>query len=512
MAGRLDFEFRFARPQTLQSRRRDADTPMRILLMGDFRGRRSLGTENAADLGSRRTVSVDIDSFEQRLSQFAPRLRLPASTPGASASEIAFDRLEDFHPDRLYQRLDLFRSLRDTRARLQAPATFAQAAAELRGESAAPPQPAPGSKQSGSGEDDAAMLERLLGRSAGGPDAPAAKGSAGHVDIAELVRRIVAPHIVPAAPALQDQYLNWVDAATSEQLRAVLHEPAFQALEALWRSVRWLVGSLELGPSLQLHLLDVTQAELAAHLQAAREDLSSCALYRMLVEDAGGTPGTAPWSLLVGDYTFGSTEDDLELLAALGALGSQAGSPFLAAADASLLGCASLVSAPDPRDWHIADAEPEHRFQALRASGVAPWIGLALPRILLRLPYGKNTDRVEPLDFEELAPQRSHEHYLWGNPALACALLIGQAFLAQGWDMEPGDALDLEDLPAHVFEQDGERHLQPCAEVLLTERAGEAILRRGLMPLLSYKNRNAARLMRFQSIADPCAALSGPWG
>jgi predicted component of type VI protein secretion system len=170
-----------------------------------------------------------------------------------------------------------------------------------------------------------------------------------------------------------------------------------------------------------------------------------------------------------------------------------------------------LVDTPDPREWQAIDAEVARGFEALRRSAVASWIGLALPRILLRLPYGKTTDPVEQLDFEELHPARRHEAYLWGNPAIACALLIGQSFLARGWDMEPGDEQDLVDLPAHVFEQAGERHLQPCAEVLLSERAGEAILSRGLMPLLSYKNRNAVRLMRFQSIADPSRPLSGPW-
>jgi type VI secretion system protein ImpC len=261
-----------------------------------------------------------------------------------------------------------------------------------------------------------------------------------------------------------------------------------------------------------LHLLDVTKAELMACVQAARGNLESTALYRLLVERAGGTLGGEPWSLLMGDYTFGAAGEELELLAALGALGSQAGAPFLAAASPSLLGCASLVDTPDPHDWRSLDGEALRGFGALRRSAAAPWIGLALPRILLRLPYGKSTDPVEQLEFEELPPARNHEAYLWGNPALACAQLIGQSFLARGWDMEPGDAQDLDDLPAHVFQQDGERHLQPCAEVLLTERAGEAILSHGLMALLSYKNRNAVRLMRFQSIAQPSSPLAGPWG
>lgn len=77
--------------------------------------------------------------------------------------------------------------------------------------------------------------------------------------------------------------------------------------------------------------------------------------------------------------------------------------------------------------------------------------------------------------------------------------------------MEPGDVLDLSELPAHVYEEAGERRTKPCAEVLLGERASDAILKASLMPLMSYRGRNQARLARFQSIADPPAALSGPW-
>jgi type VI secretion system protein ImpC len=136
---------------------------------------------------------------------------------------------------------------------------------------------------------------------------------------------------------------------------------------------------------------------------------------------------------------------------------------------------------------------------------------LALPRILLRLPYGKRSDALEQFPFEELTAARDHEAYLWGNPAMACALLIGRTFLERGWDMEPGDERDVGDLPAHVYEHDGEKRLQACAEAYLSERAGEAMLARGLLPFLSLKNQNAARLMRFQSLADPAQALAGPW-
>jgi type VI secretion system ImpC/EvpB family protein len=195
----------------------------------------------------------------------------------------------------------------------------------------------------------------------------------------------------------------------------------------------------------------------------------------------------------------------------LGAIASQAGAPLLAAAESSLLGCDSLRATPDPRDWQLPEDDDGRDWQSLRASPIAPWIGLALPRVLLRLPYGAKTDPLDALRFEELGLDAEHESYLWGNPALACALLIGQSFLDAGWDMQLGDRLELGDLPAHIVERDGEKRMQACAELYLSERAGEAMLERGLMPLMSYRNRNAVRVLRMQSLSQPLQALAGCW-
>jgi type VI secretion system protein ImpC len=184
---------------------------------------------------------------------------------------------------------------------------------------------------------------------------------------------------------------------------------------------------------------------------------------------------------------------------------------LLAAAHPSLLGCDSLATTPDPAAWAPLEPQAETSWRALRGSPPASWIGLALPRILMRIPYGKQTDPVERFAFEELTPDRPHESYLWGNPAIACAMLIGASYLEKGPDMEPGDLLDIEDLPANSWREGDVSRMKPCAETLLGERATHAILTRGLIPLLSHGNSNRARVARFQSIADPPAPLSGPW-
>lgn len=520
MAGRLQFDFTFSNSQQDPPARQTSNRAMRILLMGDFSGRGNRGLHDSGDkLAEHTIVNVDIDNFNDRLARFAPQLHLPIGDQPESGMSIQFAQLDDFHPDELYQNLILFQELKDLRNRLMDPETFPQAASELRHEALAPEQPAKpiseatSDAKSASVEDDSSTFARLLE----GQISENVKTST-HLPhnmpeslIQQYARDIVRPYTIPKADPFQPQYVAAVDEAISEQMRSVLHHPDFQSLEALWRSVYRLITSIETDQDLKLYLLDITKDELAEDISATQGHLEESELYRMLVEKSAGTLGGDPWSLLVGDYTFTSEADNLTLLASLGAIGSQAGSPFLAAADASLLGCRSVVETPDPRDWKLKDAETEQAWQKLRNSSVAPWIGLAHPRILLRMPYGKDSDPLDYFEFEELRHQREHKSYLWGNPAFACVMLIAMAFQIKGWSMEPGDYLDVENLPAHIFEEDGESQMMACAEEFLTERAASAMLERGLMPMMSYRNRDAARLMRFQSIAEPLKALAGPW-
>ena len=87
-----------------------------------------------------------------------------------------------------------------------------------------------------------------------------------------------------------------------------------------------------------------------------------------------------------------------------------------------------------------------------------------------------------------------------------------EAFCRHGWELRPGAPREVDGLPLHVYWEGGESRTKPCAEVLLDDRAAEAILGRGLMPLLSVRDRDAVRLARFQSVAAPSTPLAGRWG
>jgi predicted component of type VI protein secretion system len=91
-------------------------------------------------------------------------------------------------------------------------------------------------------------------------------------------------------------------------------------------------------------------------------------------------------------------------------------------------------------------------------------------------------------------------------------LLLGEAYSRRGWTMRPGMVQDIENLPMHVYEADGDQEMKPCAEALLTRRAIERIAERGLMPLLSVQGRDSAQLGTFRSLAAQGGSLAGRWG
>ena len=458
---------------------RPANT-LRIALLGDFSGRR-----DSAKRSSRGAVRVDRDSVDDALAHFHPRLRWTPQTGGV-AVDVDFTSLDDFHPDRLYERLAPFR-IPSERA---APAI----AGSLMEPTRSSPLVSPSS-----------VLDAILG------DAPAPPGGeavasapqptgAHDRSLADFVRRAVSRHGMDARPAAGASS-GAIDAA-GEEMRALLRHRDFQDLESLWRGVSFLVRRLETDEHIQIYLIDLPLAELETELA---DDVTRGGLYRQLVDEAAGIPGGTPWSLLIGCFTFGERSADFAVLRRVSQVARAAGAAFLAAAHSLLAGSSSFGDNPDPDDW--AEAEPEE-WREVRRSPDAACIGLVLPRFLLRLPYGERTDACEVLRFEEVPGDRlaDHESYLWGNGALMAGLLIGEAFGREAESVEPPRVVG--SLPLHVIRRAGEVIAKPCTEVALTQRDAARLLDRGLMPLLWVKESDAAVLPRLQSIASPLSALS----
>ena len=514
--GELDFKIVASMDET--QRKPEPQTPFRICILGDFSGRANHGiSEPDSALAKHRPIEVDRDNIEAVMEKLGVKVRIPLAGTSQPPASIQFTGLDDFHPEQLYARLDVFKALRDTRKNLSNPSTFESARKKVKGWSEAiempepsesvlehsTPPPTPPEAPTGS------ILDQIVDQSEG--PLPETGTVAAPSDWDEFLQKIVGPHLVPGEDPDQEALVAALDTSISSRMKAILHHSHFQALEGAWRALRFLVYRAETDERLKVYLLDISKEELAADLQVS-DDLQSTGIYRLFVDQAKGMPGGEPWALLAGIFTFEKTRRDIETLGRMARIAAIAGAPFISAAHARFLGCESLPDTPNPDVWTApAGKEDDQTWEALRGLPEAPYLGLALPRFLLRLPYGADTDPVDYFDFEEIAGTPMHKNYLWGNPAIACALLLAHAFSQNGWDLRPGVIQDIEGLPLHIYKEFGETTIKPCAEVVLTEKAMERILGLGLMPLLSFKSQDKIRLARFQSVSDPARNLAGPW-
>lgn len=476
-------------------------TPFRVLVLGDFSG--------GAGSGDRlRAHPVDRDSFDDLLARLAPTVTVPQVGEAGAPVTLRFASLDDFHPDAIYARAPVFERLRTLRRRLLKPDSFAEAAREMGAVGEAPPPP----EQAAADAPSVPLPDDLLGAALAETQAHPEHFAAAEGDrlADDLIRQAVAPHVIPAPDPRTDDLVAAVDAATAGTMRALLHHPAVQALEAAWRGLHFLVRRLETGSRLRVHAADLPVAALRADL--ARERLEEGALHRLLVEETVRTPGAEPWAVVVGLYTFDATADDAARLARLGALARVAGAPVLAAAHPRLAGCASFGATPDPDDWACTPGpEAADAWVRLRRTDAAGHLALVAPRFLLRLPYGRGTAPVEAFAFEEAPPEAGHEALLWGNGALAAACLLAEAFTRDGWGLDPRLGGEVGGLPLHAtVDADGEAVARPCAEIVLTERGGARMAEAGITPLWSVRDTDRVRM------GGPAALdgspLKGAWG
>ena len=503
-----DSDFNLVASMEETDERLATDDAFRILLLGNWSGQSATSPKSLSEENSRRPVFIDRDNFDEVMRRMNLRLELGGEI------NLEFAELDDFHPDRIFERVPAFERLRELRRRLSNERTYAEAAAEVRAwmgssvsepektESDQTPPPSP--------EDGASLLSQLIGETPEERPTTARRSVSGLEDVDALVREVARPYIVEREDPQQQELIASVDRASAGLMRTVLREERVRALESAWRALYFLVTRLETSNELKLYLLDLSKDELSDNL--AREDLSQSSLYKLLVEEAVETPGGELWSLIAGNYTFDVTRDDAEMLASIAQIAQAAQAPLVAAASPRLLGCESLAATPNPEDWKATiDDEARKVWSVLRMLPEAKYIGLALPRFLLRLPYGKRTEPIEAFDFEEIGESQTHEAFLWGNPAFAVVYLIGQTFSERGWDFSSGTIQDIDGLPLYVTEEAGDAVTLPCAEALLTVGAAEKILSAGLMPLLSFRDQDRVRLARLQSIARPFALLAGRW-
>jgi type VI secretion system protein ImpC len=337
---------------------------------------------------------------------------------------------------------------------------------------------------------------------------PAAKERGKNL-VKEFVRQVLegAMTISKDAEMMINARIAQIDHLVSIQLNEVLHHPSFQKLEASWRGLKYMMDQSETSDKLKIRVLNVTKRELLRDLQRAPE-FDQSALFKKIYEEEYGVFGGAPFSAMVGDYEFGRGPEDIELLEKVSQVAASAHAPFLTAASPDMINLESFTQIDAPRDMaKIFDSSEYAKWKSFRQSEDARYVGLCLPHVLSRLPYGKDGAQVDAFNYEEGVDGTDHSKYLWGNAAYALGARLTQAFALYGWcaairGVEGGGLV--EGMPTHNFTTDsGDVALKCPTEAPITDRREKELADLGFVPLVHCKGTDYAAFFSVQSAQKP---------
>jgi type VI secretion system protein ImpC len=306
-----------------------------------------------------------------------------------------------------------------------------------------------------------------------------------------------------------EEIITRLDQKLTAQVNEILHAPEFQQIEGAWRGLHHLVFNSETDAQLKIQVFNVSKNELYRNLRlypGARWDQSP--LFKKVYEQEFGQLGGEPYGCIVADYHFSHLPTDVQLLRDLSKIAASAHCPMFAGAEPALLGMDAWTELMNPRDLSKVFDTPEYAaWKGLRDQDDSIYVGLCMPRVLSRLPYGAKSEPVEEFAFEEDTDGHKGEKYAWMNAAYAMAVNVNRAFKEYGWCtrirgvQSGGEVLNL---PTHTFPtDDGGVDLKCPTEIAITDRREHELARSGLIPIIHRKNTDKAAFIGAQSIYRP---------
>ena len=306
-----------------------------------------------------------------------------------------------------------------------------------------------------------------------------------------------------------EEMIARLDQKLTAQMNEVLHAPEFQQIESAWRGLRHLVYNSETDANLKIRVMNVSKMELYRNLRLypdAKWDQSP--LFKQLYEYEFGQLGGEPYGALICDYYFSHLPTDIQLMRDLSKIAGAAHAPTFAAAHPNLLGMDKWNELSNPRDLSKVFDTPEYAaWKGLRDQDDSRYLGLCMPRVLARVPYGAKSEPVDEFAFEEDTDAHTGDKYAWMNAAYAMGVNINRAFKEFGWctrirGVQSGG--EVINLPTHTFPtDDGGVDLKCPTEIAISDRREHELAKSGLIPIIHRKNTDKAAFIGAQSVYKP---------
>ncbi len=307
--------------------------------------------------------------------------------------------------------------------------------------------------------------------------------------------------------AMINQRIAQIDQLLSRQLDQIIHHEDFQKLEGSWRGLHYLVHNSETGTDLKIRALNASKKDLLRDMKRAAE-FDQSALFVKVYEEQYGTFGGEPYGALIGDYEFDASPMDMSLLEKISGVAAAAHAPFISAAHPYMFNLDSFEQIGQPRDLSMIFTTPEYvKWRSFRDTEDSRYVGLCLPHILMRLPYGPETNPVDSFTYREDVDGTDHGKYLWGNAAYAFGTRLTEAYARFNWctairGPEGGGAVM--GLHTHTFKTDeGDVALKCPTEIAITDRRDRELSDNGFISLVHCQNTDYSAFFSGQSAQKP---------
>ena len=294
-----------------------------------------------------------------------------------------------------------------------------------------------------------------------------------------------------------DDFIAEIDQQISAQVNEVLHNSGFQKMESSWRSLWYLVDNTEFRQNIRIEVLNASKEDLLEDFQDCK-DWQKSGLFKTVYRDQYNTFGGNPYGMMVSNYSFDARSPECQLLTEIARVSAVAKCPFIAGSDPRMFGKKeeSFAGLPRMAEMYEIFEQPQYtKWNSFRDSDDARYVGLAMPRFLLRKPYTVEDQDVKDFTFEEDVRTETHDRYLWGNAAFALAGRMTESFATNGWYnavVGPTSGGTVPDLPLHQYEATGQYQTKIPTETLISEDVDVDLCNFGFVPLVMRKGSDNA--------------------
>ncbi len=294
-----------------------------------------------------------------------------------------------------------------------------------------------------------------------------------------------------------DDFIAEIDQQISAQVNEVLHHEQFQKLESAWRSLWYLINNTEFRQNIRIEVLNASKEDLLADFQDCK-DWQKSGLFKTVYRDQYNTFGGNPYGLMVSNYQFDYRAPEVELMSEIARVSAVAKCPFIAAAGPKMFDkkMEDFSHLPKLAEMYEIFEQPMYtKWNSFRESDDARYVGLAMPRFLLRPPYTVENQDVKEFVFEEDVRKETHDRYLWGNASFALAGRMTESFAKYGWYnaiVGPTSGGTVPNLPLHQYTATGQYHTKIPTETLISEDMDVDLCNFGFIPLVMRKGSDNA--------------------